>query len=141
MTSLVGKTIGLHPIVSLAALIATAELFGIAGALLASPMAGVLQALLIASTLFHEHDQKGRGSCMKEGSIRATSSQVIQVEAPLIHLETRHMPDEDAAFEAWVLEQWLDDGGTWGSVPDDENLTHEEVLKPFQTKAAGTSVH
>lgn len=45
---IVGKTIGLHPIVSLAALIAGAELFGIAGALLASPIAGVLQALLIA---------------------------------------------------------------------------------------------
>jgi len=44
----VGKTIGLHPVVSLAALIAGAELFGIAGALLASPIAGVLQALLIA---------------------------------------------------------------------------------------------
>jgi predicted PurR-regulated permease PerM len=45
---IVGKTIGLHPVVSLAALIAGAELFGIAGALLASPVAGVLQALLIA---------------------------------------------------------------------------------------------
>ena len=78
---------------------------------------------------------------MKEGSIRATRSQVIQVEAPLIHLETRQMLDEDAAFEAWGLEQWLDDSGTWGSAPDDENLTNEEVLKPFQTKAAGTSVH
>ncbi len=44
----VGKTIGLHPAVSLTALIAGAELFGIAGALLASPVAGVLQALLIA---------------------------------------------------------------------------------------------
>jgi uncharacterized membrane protein YraQ (UPF0718 family) len=41
-------TIGLHPVISLAALIAGAELFGIAGALLASPVAGVLQALLIA---------------------------------------------------------------------------------------------
>jgi predicted PurR-regulated permease PerM len=45
---IVGKTIGLHPVISLAALIAGAELFGIAGALLASPVAGVLQALLIA---------------------------------------------------------------------------------------------
>jgi len=45
---IIGKTIGLHPVVSLAALIAGAELFGIAGALLASPVAGVLQALLIA---------------------------------------------------------------------------------------------
>ena len=45
---IVGKTIGLHPVVSLTALIAGAELFGIAGALLASPVAGVLQALLIS---------------------------------------------------------------------------------------------
>jgi predicted PurR-regulated permease PerM len=45
---IVGKTIGLHPVVAIAALIAGAELFGIAGALLAAPVAGVLQALLIA---------------------------------------------------------------------------------------------
>jgi predicted PurR-regulated permease PerM len=45
---IVGKTIGLHPVVSLVALIAGSELFGIPGALLASPVAGVLQALLIA---------------------------------------------------------------------------------------------
>ena len=45
---IVGKTIGLHPVVSLTALIAGAELFGIAGALFASPVAGVIQALLVA---------------------------------------------------------------------------------------------
>jgi predicted PurR-regulated permease PerM len=45
---IVGKTIGLHPVVSLAALIAGTELFGIVGALFASPIAGVLQALLVA---------------------------------------------------------------------------------------------
>jgi predicted PurR-regulated permease PerM len=45
---IIGKNIGLHPIVSIAALIAGAELFGIPGALLASPVAGVLQAFLIA---------------------------------------------------------------------------------------------
>jgi len=45
---IVGKAIGLHPVVSLAALIAGAELFGIWGALFASPIAGVLQALLVA---------------------------------------------------------------------------------------------
>lgn len=44
---IVGKAIGLHPVVSLAALVAGAELFGIWGALFASPIAGVLQALLI----------------------------------------------------------------------------------------------
>src|SRR5437764_3604483 len=45
---IVGKAIGLHPVVSLAALIAGAELFGVTGALFASPVAGVLQSLLIA---------------------------------------------------------------------------------------------
>jgi predicted PurR-regulated permease PerM len=45
---IVGKTIGLHPVVSMAALIAGAELFGIPGALLASPVAGVIQAFLVA---------------------------------------------------------------------------------------------
>ena len=44
---IVGKTIGLHPIVSIAAIIAGAELFGIPGALLASPVAGALQTFLI----------------------------------------------------------------------------------------------
>jgi predicted PurR-regulated permease PerM len=45
---IVGKAVGLHPIVSLAALIAGAELFGIIGALLASPVAGIIQALIVA---------------------------------------------------------------------------------------------
>ncbi len=45
---IVGKAVGLHPVVSLAALVAGSELFGIWGALFASPVAGVLQALLIA---------------------------------------------------------------------------------------------
>ncbi len=45
---IVGKAVGLHPIISLFALIAGAELFGIWGALFASPVAGVLQALIIA---------------------------------------------------------------------------------------------
>ncbi len=45
---IVGKAVGLHPIVSIAALIAGAELFGIVGALFASPVAGVIQALIIA---------------------------------------------------------------------------------------------
>ena len=45
---LVGKAVGLHPVVSLAALVAGSELFGIWGALFASPFAGVLQALIVA---------------------------------------------------------------------------------------------
>jgi predicted PurR-regulated permease PerM len=45
---IVGKAVGLHPIVSLAALIAGSELFGIWGAIFASPIAGIIQAMLIA---------------------------------------------------------------------------------------------
>ncbi|HTD20167.1 MAG TPA: AI-2E family transporter, partial [Ktedonobacteraceae bacterium] len=45
---IVGKAVGLHPIVSLVALIAGSELFGIWGAIFASPIAGIVQAVLIA---------------------------------------------------------------------------------------------
>ncbi len=45
---IVGKAIGLHPVVSLLALFAGAELFGIWGALFASPLAGVLQTIIVA---------------------------------------------------------------------------------------------
>lgn len=44
---IVGKAVGLHPVVSLFALVAGSELFGIWGALFASPIAGLLQAFII----------------------------------------------------------------------------------------------
>ena len=44
---IVGKAIGLHPVISLFALVAGSELFGIWGALFASPIAGLLQAFII----------------------------------------------------------------------------------------------
>ena len=43
----IGGSVGLHPIVALLALLAGSELFGIPGTLFASPVAGVLQALLV----------------------------------------------------------------------------------------------
>ncbi len=46
---IVGRAIGLHPAVSIFALIAGTELFGIWGALFAAPLVGVLQVLLFAS--------------------------------------------------------------------------------------------
>jgi predicted PurR-regulated permease PerM len=45
---IMGKSVGLHPITSLVAMIAFSELFGLAGALFAPPAAGVIQALLVA---------------------------------------------------------------------------------------------
>ena len=45
---IVGKAIGLHPVVAILALIIGGDLFGIWGALFASPIAGVLQAFIVA---------------------------------------------------------------------------------------------
>ena len=45
---IVGQAVGLHPVISIAALIAGAELFGIWGALFAAPVVGVLQVLVVA---------------------------------------------------------------------------------------------
>lgn len=45
---IVGSAVGLHPAISMIALIAGAELFGLWGALFASPIAGVVQTLTVA---------------------------------------------------------------------------------------------
>lgn len=45
---IVGKAIGLHPLVSILALIAGSELYGIMGALFAAPVAGLVQAVMIS---------------------------------------------------------------------------------------------
>ena len=44
---LVGRAVGLHPAVSIFALLAGSELFGLWGALFASPIAGVAQAIIV----------------------------------------------------------------------------------------------
>jgi predicted PurR-regulated permease PerM len=44
----VGHAVGLHPIISIAALIAGAELFGILGALFVAPVVGIIQAIIIS---------------------------------------------------------------------------------------------
>ena len=43
----VGHAVGLHPVVSIAALVAGAELFGILGALFVAPTVGLLQAIVV----------------------------------------------------------------------------------------------
>lgn len=45
---IVGKAIGLHPLVSIVALIGGSELYGIVGALFAAPIAGLIQAIVLA---------------------------------------------------------------------------------------------
>jgi len=57
---IVGAAVGLHPIVSLLALIAGSEVYGIWGALFASPVAGILQAVCISLwrewKITHQHE-------------------------------------------------------------------------------------
>jgi predicted PurR-regulated permease PerM len=45
---IVGHAVGLHPIISISALIAGAELFGILGALFVAPVVGVIQAVIVS---------------------------------------------------------------------------------------------
>jgi predicted PurR-regulated permease PerM len=79
---IVGKSIGLHPVVSLAALLAGAELYGIGGALFASPVAGVLQAFLIAiwlewrATHLHQFPNAQDDSAEVEAAIAAIPGDV-----------------------------------------------------------------
>lgn len=74
--------------------------------------------------VFHENDQKGMASHMKEGYPWIICSTVIPSE-----IETRQQPEEDVAFEAQARERWLDDGGTQDLPPDRKNLDNEDVLK------------
>ncbi len=45
---IIGKAVGINPIVAIAALLAGGQLYGIIGAFLAAPITGVLQAILVA---------------------------------------------------------------------------------------------
>jgi predicted PurR-regulated permease PerM len=45
---IVGHAVGLHPIISISALIAGSELFGILGALFVAPVVGVIQAIIVS---------------------------------------------------------------------------------------------
>jgi predicted PurR-regulated permease PerM len=75
---IVGESVGLHPVVSIVALVAGAELFGIWGALFAAPVAGVLQA--VAADLYAEWKK----------------SQPTEFAGD----EPDHAPDREAAHEA-----------------------------------------
>jgi predicted PurR-regulated permease PerM len=46
---ILGQSIGLHPIISITALLIGSQLFGVLGAVLAAPLAGILQAIITAT--------------------------------------------------------------------------------------------
>ena len=45
---IIGRALGLHPVVAIIALVAGTEIFGLWGAIFAAPLAGVIQAVLVA---------------------------------------------------------------------------------------------
>jgi predicted PurR-regulated permease PerM len=103
---IVGKAVGLHPVVSIVALIAGAELFGLWGALFASPIAGVLQALLV--DFWEQWRQRNPDQFPEEdiaASVEATTKAVADTVAPIGGViaaahgmdtsgETEHSPGE-----------------------------------------------
>jgi predicted PurR-regulated permease PerM len=74
----VGGAIGIHPATGLIALLAGTELFGVAGALLAAPVAGLLQALLVE--LWHEYVADG-ASVLVPAPATAQNPQTPRAEA------------------------------------------------------------
>lgn len=77
---IVGQSVGLNPVVSIAALLAGLELFGISGALFAAPVAGVLQALLIAFWMGWRLTHQSQFPAMEEDS-SAGAEGVLPTEA------------------------------------------------------------
>jgi len=72
---IVGRAVGVHPAVSIFALLAGAEVFGVWGALLASPVAGVTQVFIAA--LWRQWRQTHAGEFSEE--IEAAEPSIVPV--------------------------------------------------------------
>jgi predicted PurR-regulated permease PerM len=79
-----GKAVGLHPAISIMALVAGADLFGIWGAIFAAPLAGLIQVLL--ATAWREwrelHPQQFP-EVFGPALVPVTTAQALGVEAPV----------------------------------------------------------
>ncbi len=89
---IVGQAVGLHPIVSIAAIIAGSELFGIWGALFASPIAGVLQALLVALWTHWRESRPDEFAQAKENVVGAIAGEHDDQAAPAATFPTLTPP-------------------------------------------------
>lgn len=76
---ILGKSVGLHPILSIFALLIGAKLFGLVGALISAPLAGMIQVLVIAywKTYREQHPEEFRG---KEGGQSEEGGSTISSE-------------------------------------------------------------
>jgi predicted PurR-regulated permease PerM len=97
---IVGKAVGLHPIISIIALTAGAELFGLVGALFANPIAGVVQALLIEIWMQwrQRHPDQFPGEDVSD-SAESTTERIAGKVAPIggmiAAVQDRHTQGED----------------------------------------------
>lgn len=104
----VGRAVGLHPAVSIVALLAGAELFGLWGALFASPVAGLAQALLAAvwlewrrthSSQYDDSASPASDLALQPGTIAAVPGVAPGVAPGAARLpaapptDTTHLPD------------------------------------------------
>ena len=74
---LIGKAVGLHPVVSLLALTIGGELFGAWGAIFASPLAGLLQAFAVAFWINYRRTHSDEFPVTQEVTESATSEDHI----------------------------------------------------------------
>ncbi|HLZ63377.1 MAG TPA: AI-2E family transporter, partial [Ktedonosporobacter sp.] len=87
---IVGKTVKLHPIISVAGLIAGADLFGIVGALFAAPFLGVLQTIVIS--LWKEWRNKYPEHFLARNEVAETEAFVVST-ASETSMETTSPPE------------------------------------------------
>jgi predicted PurR-regulated permease PerM len=90
---LIGKAVGLHPVVSLLALTIGGELFGPWGAIFASPLAGLLQAFTVALWINYRRthsdefpvEQESLGNKASENLIATSATPAIKVgDSPVL---------------------------------------------------------
>lgn len=104
---IVGRAVGVHPAVSLFALLAGAELFGIWGAILGSPLAGIIQTVLITAwqdwrenhpEQFPEGDE---GETQEEGELEEDLRPHQTVQKKAVEADT----EEEAGLDTVVEEK------------------------------------
>ncbi|HEV2461194.1 MAG TPA: AI-2E family transporter, partial [Ktedonobacterales bacterium] len=107
----VGKAVGVHPAVSIVALVAGAELFGIWGALFASPIAGLAQAIL--SEAWQEWRELHAGQFPKQfgaPAVPVTTADATVHVTTTTTVQRRARPGESGAGQSGAGEE--DDGAT-----------------------------
>jgi predicted PurR-regulated permease PerM len=81
---IVGNAVGLHPAISLVALIAGVELFGLWGALFAAPVAGIVQALVLAVYQTWRRDNPDQFPSHSHPEPPAQNDRSVPEPAPLV---------------------------------------------------------